>query len=135
MNTPDPMSDIEIQKADAKQERIDKVSKPYTQFSKKFVILCLLNLLLIEVFAMLMIYKTGDLSPLTYLISGLAVDLLAVGVFYFKNSESEKKARIHAEMVRLRMVGAENSESFDTKLTDDVFKSIEELKSSANSLG
>lgn len=85
--------------------RIDEVSGNYVQFSKKFVLLCILNLVMIEIFAMVMIFKTNDTSQISYLITSIAATCLSVGIFYMKNSESEKKARINAEIERMKLEG------------------------------
>lgn len=95
--------------------QIKRVSKPYTQFSKQFVKWSLVNLIIIEIFVMVMIYRTGDTSQLAYLITGLAVEMLGVGIWYMKNSEAEKKARINAEVERMKMSGIVG-EPFDTQM-------------------
>ena len=96
--------------------RIEKVSKPYTQFSKKIVLLCVLNLIMIEMFAMWMIYKSGDTSVISYLITSIAVECIAAVVWYMKNSEAEKKARISAEVERMKTMKI-LPKPFDTEIS------------------
>lgn len=87
-----------------KRANVPDTIKPYVQFSKKIIRFCILNLMIIEAFAMYMIFVTRDTAVLPYLITSLAVQFLGCVVWYLKNSEAEKKARIDAEMERMRLV-------------------------------
>lgn len=98
--------------------RLDEVKKPYMQFSKKMIVFCIINLLIIELFVMVMVVLTKDTSVLPYFITSLAVQFLGVGVWYLKNSEAEKRARIDAEVERMKLQGKVPIEAFDKALSD-----------------
>lgn len=80
-----------------------KKEKKYIQFSKIVVAMCLINLFVIEFFSMWMIYRFGDTSQISYLITAIAAECLACVVWYMKNSEAEKKARIQAEVDKAKL--------------------------------
>lgn len=96
------------------KDKIEGISKKYTQFSKKVVLICLFNLLAIELFAMVMIWRTGDTSQISFLVTAIAAECLACVVWYMKNSEGEKKARIQAEIERMKHEGNSKNASIDT---------------------
>lgn len=98
--------------------RLGEVEKPYVQFSKKMIVFCIVNLLIIEIFVMVMVVITNDTSVLPYFITSLCVQFLGVGVWYLKNSEAEKRARIDAEVERMKMQGKVPKEAFDKMLSD-----------------
>lgn len=102
---------------DEVNNRIDKVKKPYVQFSKKIVGLLIGNLIVIELFVMYMTYITRDTSSMPYLITGIAVTMATGVIWYLKNSEAEKKARIDAEVERMKFLGV-IPKAFDTILSN-----------------
>lgn len=102
---------------DEVNSQIDKVKKPYVQFSKKMMTFFLGNMLFIELFVMYMIFTTKDTSTMPYLITGIAAAAMGVGVWYLKNSEAEKKARINAEVERMKFLGV-IPKAFDTVLSN-----------------
>ena len=89
-------------KSRTSKDKIEGISKKYTQFSKKVVLICLINLFAIELFAMVMIWRTGDTSQISFLVTAIAAECLACVVWYMKNSEGEKKARIQAEIEKMK---------------------------------
>lgn len=98
---------IEIFKnKDTEETKIDNISKPYTQFSKKIIAFLLGNLIVIEVFVMSMCIWLRDMSPVPYLITSIAATILSGIVWYLKNSEAEKKARIQAEVDKMKIRNA-----------------------------
>lgn len=99
-------------------KRLDEVKKPYVQFSKKMIVFCIVNLLAVELFVMIMVVLTKDTSVLPYFITSLAVQFLGCCVWYFKNSEAEKRARIDAEVERMKLQGKIPIEAFDKALSD-----------------
>lgn len=98
-------------------KQIEEVKKPYVQFSKKMVGFLLGNMLVIELFVMFMIYTTKDTSSMPYLITGIAATALGGGIWYMKNSEAEKKARISAEVERMKFLKV-IPEAFDDVLSE-----------------
>ena len=85
-------------------ERIlSELSKGYTQFSKRVVLLCVTNLIVIEIFSMWMIYSTLDTTQISYLITSIALECLGAIIWYMKNSEAEKKARIASEIEKMKI--------------------------------
>lgn len=98
--------------------RLEEVKKPYVQFSKKMIAFLIINLLVIEAFVMYMIFITKDTSTMPYLITGIAATIVTSFVWYFKNSEAEKRARIDAEVERMKLQGKVPIEAFDKALSD-----------------
>lgn len=99
-----------------KRSRVQEVEKKYVQFSKKVVFLCLLNLIAIEVFAMVLIWQTKDTSQISYLITSIAVECLGGIIWYMKNSEAEKTARIQAEVDMARMESEKSNKPDDIEI-------------------
>lgn len=103
------LEQINIEKEIRKKElseinrRWNKTSKPYTQTSKKIVGFCLLNFLIVELFAMVMVWKTSEMEVISILITSIAVTCLGAIIWYMKNSEAEKKARINMELERMKI--------------------------------
>lgn len=97
--------------------RLEEVKKPYMQFSKKMITFCIVNLLIVEAFVMVMVTISKDTSVLPYFITSLAVQFLGCCVWYFKNSEAEKRARIDAEVERMKLQGKVPKEAFDKALS------------------
>lgn len=77
--------------------------KKYVQTSKKVVAFCLLNLLVIEIYTMIMAAVNKDMSIVGYLITAVAAECLATVVWYMKNSEAEKTARIQMEIEEIKL--------------------------------
>jgi hypothetical protein len=113
-----------------------EIEKKYTQFSKKVVLMCVFNLFAIEIFSMVMMWKTQDTSQISYLITSIAVECLGCVVWYMKNSETEKKTRIQAEVEKEKLKSggnpnpsSESGSSFDAGVTDNIdddFQSLSE---------
>lgn len=105
-------------KSGTSKDRIESISKKYTQFSKKVVAFCLINLVAIELFAMVMIARTGDTSQIGFLITSIAVECVGCVIWYMKNSEGEKKARIQAEIERAKL-GNSSADNSSCKIDCD----------------
>ena len=106
--------------------RLEEVKKPYTQFSKRIIAFCFVNLLAVEIFVMVMVVLTRDTSVLPYFITSIVVQMLGAIIWYLKNSEAEKKARISAEVERMKLGGVPK-ESFD-KILSDITDKVEEYE-------
>lgn len=85
------------------KSNIPSIEKKYTQFSKKVVTFCLINLIAAEVFVAVMICKSGDTSSLSYFLTSISIECLGCIIWYMKNSESEKVARINAEIEKEKL--------------------------------
>lgn len=102
------------------KKNIEEVTKPYVQFSKKLVSFLLVNLIVIELFTMGMCVWLRDLSPVPYLITSIAATMLSGVIWYLKNSEAEKKARINAEIEKLK-IEKQNTLEFEVEEEPDTY--------------
>lgn len=123
-----------------KDSKKEKKEKKYVQFSKKVVMLCIANLFLIEFFSMWMIIKFGDTSQLSYLITAIAAECLGCVIWYMKNSETEKKARIQAEVDMKKLdnmqsiqLNSETPTEEQPSDLDNLLKSVDSIIESTNS--
>lgn len=92
---------------DKLQETYQKVSKPYVQFSKKIIGMLICNLFFIEVFAAVMAWRCADTTLTGILVTSVAVECLGGVIWYMKNSEAEKKARVEASIERMKLLSKE----------------------------
>ena len=64
------------------------------EFSKKiFIGVAVVNIVLI-VFALYMMYVTGDLSPLAYIIPAAAAEMATATGFYYSKAKAENKIKL-----------------------------------------
>lgn len=70
-----------------------KSSKKF-EFSKAIFVGISAVTLSVAVFACVMIWKTGDLSPLAYLIPSVFVELATATGFYYRKAETENKIKL-----------------------------------------
>lgn len=64
------------------------------EFSKKiFIGVAIVNILLV-VFAVYMMYVTGDLSPLAYIIPAAAAEMATATGFYYSKAKAENKIKL-----------------------------------------
>lgn len=87
----------------SEEEKLAHTAKPYVQFSKRMISFLIGNLIVIELFVMFMVVKTYDMTPVPYLVTSIAATLLGGVIWYMKNSEAEKKARISAEIEKFKI--------------------------------
>lgn len=118
---------------DTKSSNTEKPKK-HVQFSKKVVILCISNLFLIEFFSMWMIFKFGDTSQLSYLITAIAAECLGCVIWYMKNSETEKKARIQAEVDMKKIDNYPVNQKEDNSFNDRSYNDMDSLLNSVDSI-
>lgn len=118
---------------DTKSSNTEKPKK-HVQFSKKVVILCTSNLFLIEFFSMWMIFKFGDTSQLSYLITAIAAECLGCVIWYMKNSETEKKARIQAEVDMKKIDNYPVNQKEDNSFNDRSYNDMDSLLNSVDSI-
>lgn len=114
------MSDKEKEQEEKKESIINKLYNRYSQFSKFVVAFCTLNLVVVEAYIMILLWKTKDTSQISYLVTSIAATCLGTVIWYMKNSESEKKARIAAEVERMKVSGEISDIPFDIMLNKSV---------------
>lgn len=77
-----------------KKKTTDVVLKKKIEFSK-IIILCIgLIALSTVIFTFVMIYRTGDLTPLAYLIPAVFTELATATGFYYNKAKAENKLKI-----------------------------------------
>lgn len=98
---------------DELNSRIQKSTKRYVQFSKKMMTFFIILLLAIVIFAMVMSVVLLSEGIVNSLITCIAVTVLGAAIWYFKNSEAEKKSRITAEVERMKLEYRKSGEIID----------------------
>ncbi len=74
--------------------RARKKKKRKMEFSKKiFVSVSIINLLVL-VFACIMIWRTNDLSPLSYIIAAAGAEMATATGFYYNKAKAENKIKL-----------------------------------------
>ena len=73
--------------------------KPKMEFSKKIFIGVTIGVILVVIFSCVMIWRTGDLSPLMYLIPSVFVELATATGFYYNKARDENLKKIDRERV------------------------------------
>ena len=65
------------------------------EFSKKILYAIAIMTVIIIAFSMLLMWKTGDLSPLAYLIPGIFAELATSTGFYYWKAKNENVIKIN----------------------------------------
>lgn len=73
--------------------------KTNMEFSKKIFIGVTIGVVLVVIFSCFMIWRTGDLSPLSYLIPSVFVELATATGFYYNKARDENLKKIDKERV------------------------------------
>lgn len=68
--------------------------KPPKEFSKKILIVAGIINTVVIVFAMIMIWRTLDLSPLAYLIPSVAAEVATGTGFYYSKAKVENRIKL-----------------------------------------
>ncbi len=68
--------------------------KRKVEFSKKIFVGVAISTALIVIFSLVIVWKTGDTSPLTYIIPAMFAELATVTGFYYKKAEAENKIKL-----------------------------------------
>lgn len=85
---------FKVKKADDKKITKTKKKKQPMEFSKKLLYMIFVFTSLVTIFSMLLMWNTGDTSPLSYLFPAVfTLDSIAVGYYYWK-SKSENIIKI-----------------------------------------
>lgn len=72
-----------------KTKRQEKPAKKRVEFSKIIFMGVSTGTIAVAVFSCVMIWKTGDLSPLAYLIPSIFAELATATGFYYRKAEKE----------------------------------------------
>lgn len=64
------------------------------EFSKKIFVGIAVATTAIVIFSLVIVWRTGDTSPLAYIIPAIFVELATVTGFYFKKAETENKIKL-----------------------------------------
>lgn len=75
-------------------KRLSVKKKRPMEFSKKLFISVSLFNILIVIFTLVMIWRTMDLSPLSYLIPSAFAELATATGFYYNKAKSENKIKL-----------------------------------------
>lgn len=70
------------------------VVKKKKEFSKKIFIGVSMATVIVVIFSFVMIYRTEDLSPLTYLIPSMFTELATATGFYYKKAQKENEIKL-----------------------------------------
>jgi len=71
-----------------RKQRLRKV-KQKTEFSKLILIAVSIAVTIVIVFSMVMMWRTNDLSPISYILGGLFVELATATGFYYNKAKAE----------------------------------------------
>lgn len=66
------------------------------EFSKKILIVAVVISIAIDAFACVMMWRTGDLTPLAYLIPAVAAEVATGTGFYYNKAKLENKIKLMA---------------------------------------
>lgn len=64
------------------------------EFSKKILIIAAITNIVVIVFALIMMWRTNDLSPLAYLIPSVAAEVATGTGFYYSKAKAENKIKL-----------------------------------------
>jgi hypothetical protein len=68
--------------------------KRRVEFSKKIFVGVAISTALIVIFSLVIVWKTGDTSLLTYIIPAMFAELATATGFYYKKAEAENKIKL-----------------------------------------
>lgn len=71
-----------------------KPKKKKTEFSKIIFVCVSIGTISVAVFSCYMIWKTGDLSPLSYLIPSVFAELATATGFYYRKAQKENELKL-----------------------------------------
>lgn len=64
------------------------------EFSKKILIIAAITNMVVIIFALIMMWRTNDLSPLAYLIPSVAAEVTTGTGFYYSKAKAENKIKL-----------------------------------------
>ena len=88
-----------------------KSRKKKLEFSKIIFICVSIGTISVAVFACVMIWRTGDLSPLSYLIPSVFAELATATGFYYRKAQKENEIKIPKYMENMTAGSEEPSDT------------------------
>lgn len=85
--------------------------KKKTEFSKVIFACVSAGTISVAVFACVMIWRTGDLSPLSYLIPSVFAELATATGFYYRKAQKENEIKIPKYMENMKVGSEEPSDT------------------------
>lgn len=76
--------------------------KNKTEFSKKILIVVSIATLLIVVASFILMWETRDLSPLSYIITGIFAELASATGFYYWKAKNENMLKIDQNTIHIK---------------------------------
>lgn len=64
------------------------------EFSKKILIIAAITNMVVIIFALIMMWRTNDLSPLAYLIPSVAAEVATGTGFYYSKAKAENRIKL-----------------------------------------
>ena len=64
------------------------------EFSKKILIIAAITNMVVIIFALIMMWRTNDLSPLAYLIPSVAAEVATSTGFYYSKAKAENRIKL-----------------------------------------
>ncbi len=90
-------------------------SRKKSEFSKKIIIFMTVFTVIITAFTLAAVWRTGDTSPLAYLIPAVFAEYATATGFYYWKARTENKIKLmklYGEDAE-RAIGSENGENFE----------------------
>lgn len=91
--------------------RTKKNQKKRIEFSKLIFVGVSIFTISVVVFSCRMIYVTGDLSPLAYLIPSVFAELATATGFYYKKAQKENEIKLPHYMAEKSLTGSEEADT------------------------
>ncbi len=73
-----------------------------TEFSKKILIAVTIATILIVIASFVLMWQTRDLSPLSYIITGIFAELASATGFYYWKAKNENMLKIDQNTIHIR---------------------------------
>lgn len=86
------------------------MKKRKMEFSKKILIFCTGATVIIVGLAFLLMWRTGDLSPLSFIITGIFAELASATGFYYWKAKNENMVKINQNTIQIKDLNEEVTE-------------------------
>lgn len=97
----------------SKPKSTKKTKRKKIEFSKIIFIGISAATTAVAVFSCVMIYRTGDLSPLTYLIPSVFAELATATGFYYRKAQKENEIKLPHYMAGQNTTGEDEAAATD----------------------
>ncbi len=95
----------------SREQRNKKKRKKKIEFSKLIFAGVSIMTISVVIFSCRMIYITGDLSPLAYLIPSVFAELATATGFYYKKAQKENEIKLPHYMAEKSLTGSEEADT------------------------